>query len=65
MKNGNYLFIPAGGFRLGNQYVGRGSLCYFWTNSLFNENLASGFGPAGVSGYYKYDGITVRPVLNK
>ncbi len=64
-KNGNHLFIPAGGFRLGNQYVGRGSLCYFWINSLFNENLAYGFGSAGVSGYYKYDGITVRPVLNK
>lgn len=27
--------------------------------------FASGFGSAGVSGYYKYDGITVRPVLNK
>ena len=64
-KNGNYLFIPAGGFRFGNQYVGRGSLCYFWSNLLLNENLAYGSGSAGVSGYYKYDGISVRPVLNK
>ena len=64
-KNNNYIFLPAAGFRLGKQLLGRGSLCYYWSSSLFSENLAYGIGCANVSGYYRYDGMPIRPVINK
>ncbi len=69
--NGNSIFIPATGARVGNSYNGYGIDCYYWTSSLDTENCYNALRMyfwgdtenAPLSGSYeRYNGLTVRAV---
>lgn len=69
-KNGNSIFIPASGYRLGSSFRGQGSGCDVWSSSL-NTTLPGGalelgFGSCSIymgdSG--RYCGLTVRGVMD-
>ena len=68
--NGNSIFLPAAGYRLGAEISDRGGNGSYWSGTL-NES-SSGcaydlyFGSSGhfVGNYYRQFGFTVRPVSN-
>ena len=73
--NGNYIFLPAGGYRYGTSvdYLSmRGNTAYYWsssksgTNRAYNLKFSSSqvYG-VGENGHNGYDGHSVRPVLKK
>ena len=70
-KNGNSIFLPAAGYRTGDQFVGVGSGGYYWTSSVYPDYWFSVFElefDSSAAPTYKYHslsreyGLTVRPV---
>ena len=67
-KNGNSIFLPAAGGRLGTSLYGAGSYGRYWGSSPISSDAylayALGFGSGyhGVDGYGRYGGHSVRPV---
>ena len=69
-KNGNTLFIPTAGYR-NSSLNGEGSYSYIWSSSCVEANpyhawyLGIYCGRVYVSLNYRYDGLSIRPVLKK
>ncbi len=69
-SNGNSLFLPAAGHRWGGELGNAGSHGYYWSSSLCTDDpndawyllFYSGSTYVG-SGFYRYFGFSVRPVL--
>ena len=70
-KNGNSIFLPAAGYRTGDQFVGVGSGGYYWSSSVYPDYWFSVFElefDSSAAPTYKYHslsreyGLTVRPV---
>ena len=67
-KNSNSIFLPASGFRYDSSLDVVGSIGYFWSSSLYENDSSDAcylyFGPGGVGwhSYYRYGGHSVRPV---
>ena len=67
-KNGNSIFLPAAGYRLGSSLGGAGSYGYYWLSSLDTVDPSYAcylrFNSDYVGWYYdyRYLGFTVRPV---
>ena len=71
--NGNSIFLPAAGYRTGDQFVGVGSGGYYWSSSAYPDYWFSVFElefNSSAAPTYKYHslfreyGLTVRPVRN-
>ena len=66
-SNGNSIFLPAG-YRLGSSLDGAGSGGYYWSSSLYTDNLCSAYGLYFYWSYVdwsygnRYYGFSVRPV---
>jgi len=66
--NGGTIFLPAAGYRWGSGLGLAGSYGYCWSSTLTESDPLGawylGFGPIGVGtyGYYRYYGLSVRPV---
>lgn len=69
--NGNSIFLPAAGFRYGTSFNGVGSSGYYWCSMpsgdfndyayrlyFYGEDLVW-------NGYYRYSGLSIRPVMDK
>ena len=69
-SNGNAIFLPAEGFRGGGRLYGAGVYGDYWSSSLYIEYqlYACGLGfdsdDVGRSYYFRYYGLSVRPVLS-
>ena len=69
--NGNSIFLPAAGERLGTEVGLRGSYGYYWSGSLYEDYRAycllfySGYGLWLYWWYGRNCGYTVRPVTDK
>lgn len=71
--NGNSILLPLAGYRRGNEYKSVGEWGFIWSselyegNSQFAANLAFGGkkGTVETSGYYRYGGESIRPVMDK
>ena len=69
-SNGNAIFLPADGFRGGGRLYGAGVYGDYWSSSLYIEYplYACGLGfdsdDVGRSYYFRYYGLSVRPVLS-
>ena len=65
--NGNSIFLPAAGSRDGLSPYRAGSCGYYWSSTLGDKYNAYGldFGSSfhGKLGYYRGDGLSVRPVI--
>ena len=67
--NGNNIFLPAAGCRLGSSLYDAGSIGYYWSsapnesNSYGAYNLSFGSDIHGMSYYGRYYGQSLRPVL--
>ena len=70
-SNGNYIFIPASGYRSGSLFYSQGSDCYVWSSSLdtaepcFAWYLRFSEDRVHATNYvaYRCDGLSVRGVL--
>ena len=66
--NGNSIFLPAAGCRGGAELYYRGTLGYYWSSSLRDSNSDSAYSLYFSNGYhawnyyYRYYGLSVRPV---
>ncbi len=66
--NGNSIFLPAAGYRGGTGVNYRGSLGYYWSSSFYSYYSNDAYYLYFSSGYcdwysfYRYYGLTVRPV---
>ena len=71
--NGNSILLPLSGYRKGNEYKSVGEWGFIWSselydgNSQFASNLSFGGkkGTVETSGYYRYGGESIRPVMDK
>ena len=69
-NNGNSLFLPAAGIRLGRRLVSSGDECNFWSSSLNRSEPYYALAPLLQPGFYlperantfRYTGRSVRPV---
>ena len=66
-SNGNSIFLPAAGYRLGTSLGNAGSYGFYWSRSLYaSSNLACSLyfysGTIYMNGPSRYDGQSVRPV---
>ena len=67
-KNGQTLFLPAAGYRWGDELSYAGSYGNYWSSSLYTDSpyyaWSLGFGSDGcvMNGYDRYGGQSVRPV---
>ncbi|MGM9791559.1 MAG: hypothetical protein ACI3Y4_04060 [Candidatus Cryptobacteroides sp.] len=65
----NWIFLPAAGIRISNRLEDGGSKGYYWSSSLYTLNTSCArnvdFDGEYVSSgaYYRYCGLSVRPVL--
>lgn len=70
-SNGNSIFIPASGGRLGSSFFSIGSFVGLWSSSLFTDypigacDLDFTSDLCYVNGYDRYGGLAVRPVSKK
>ena len=68
-SNGNSIFIPASGYRIGSSVGNRGSYAYVWSSSLNASSpygawyLNFGSGYYYVGNYYRCGGFSLRGVL--
>lgn len=71
--NGNSILLPLSGYKKGDEYKNVGEWGFIWSselyegNSQFAANLSFG-GKKGIvetSGYYRYGGESIRPVMDK
>lgn len=68
--NGNSIFLPAAGFRVGSSLYNAGSNGDYWSSSLFTNASRNGeywtFDSDGVytGNYYRYNGRSIRPVYS-
>ena len=66
--NGNNIFLPAAGSRYDSEVVSRGSSGFYWSSSLYSNggsyacSLYFNSGRYDWSGYYRFSGLSVRPV---
>lgn len=66
--NGSSIFLPAAGYRGGTMFTNRGSGCYYWSTTLYEDDcydayaLCFGGGHHGWNNDYRVIGLTVRPV---
>lgn len=66
--NGNYIFLPAAGYRYGTSFNRVGEYGYYWTSSPYEGNAQNAYGLYFNSGahyvdcYRRYYGRSVRPV---
>ena len=65
--NGNSLFLPAAGYRYGSNLSSVGSLCHYWSSSLYTEAPRAWYvwfnwNNFKMDDYDRYYGYTVRPV---
>ncbi len=69
-KNGNSIFLPAAGFRLGSSFYYQGEYGRFWSSTPFESNTGSAYCLSFDSSYHgvdwgsRYYGHTVRPVCD-
>ena len=69
-KNGNQIFIPAAGYYDRSDIYDVGSYCYLWSSSLYlgcpSRAYYSYFDSdhIGMSASERYDGFSIRPVIN-
>jgi hypothetical protein len=66
--NGNSIFLPAAGYRVGSNLVDAGSYGYYWDSSLYTDcsEVAYRWGLGSGSSFTSRDyGISVRPVMSK
>ena len=69
-KNGNQLFIPAAGYRIGSEIHNEGAYCHLWSSSLYLDNPINAHILYFNSGSIRiYDGrccngYSIRPVIN-
>ena len=67
-KNGNFIFLPAAGCRYYDILSSAGSGGYYWSSSLYSSLSSNACylyfvsDYVGWSGFYRYDGRSVRPV---
>ena len=67
-KNGNSIFLPASGYRLGSYLYLHGSHGDYWSSTLYGSNVSRACGLYFLSSYYDCDygirvcGFVVRPV---
>ncbi len=66
-SNGNSLFLPAAGYRLGSSFTNAGSWGYYWSSSLtdfpdYAVGFSFGSNEYGMSNYNRYYGRSVRAV---
>lgn len=68
--NGNYIFLPAAGYRNGSELRNDGSSGYYLSSSsnynwsAWYLSISSNIYYGGMNDYYRYYGRTVRPVCN-
>ena len=64
--NGNSIFLPAAGFRVGSSFSRAGEYGDYWGSTPEGEIKACAFssdsGLLGVNSYYRLDGLPIRPV---
>ena len=66
--NGNSIFLPAAGCRIGTGAGNRGSRGYYWSSSLYSNYCSNppylyfNSGNHDWDNYYRYNGHSVRPV---
>ena len=64
--NGNSIFLPAAGFRVGSLFSRAGEYGDYWGSTPEGEIKACAFssdsGLLGVNSYYRLDGLPIRPV---
>ena len=69
-KNGNQLFIPAAGYRIGQEIHNEGAYCYLWSSSLCLVDSANAYrlhfswNTIGMVKNCRYCGFSIRPVIN-
>lgn len=67
--NGNSIFLPAAGSRFNNELAGDGSFGYYWGSTPSSDDthyayiLYFLYEYQSTNRYYRYFGLTVRPVL--
>ena len=67
-KNGNSIFLPASGYRVGSGLSDHGSYGYYWSSTLYVSDVSYAYFLDFGSGYYdssnyrRYYGFAVRPV---
>ena len=70
-QNGNEIFIPAAGYRVGSSVSCVGSFCPLWSRSLYSTtpnyayNLLFNSSGCDLNANYRYYGFSARPVLVK
>lgn len=65
--NGNSIFLPAAGCRLGTDLLNTGASCHYWSSSLTNPGCAYNVYCSSTAFFwlptiYRYYGLSVRPV---
>lgn len=70
--NGNSILLPLDGYRKGDELKSKGEWGFIWSaelyegNSQYAANLTfSKKGQVSTSGYYRYGGESIRPVMDK
>ena len=67
--NGNSIFLPAAGFRIGSSLNDAGSAGYYWSSTPYENNTNHAYylsfysGNQGMVSYYRVYGQSVRPVF--
>lgn len=68
-KNGQSIFLPAAGWRDGDELVGDGEYGFYWSSTPFERNTVDAYflflyeDNQSVCWFYRYYGHSVRPVL--
>ena len=69
-KNGNQLFIPAAGYRIGSEIHNEGVYCHLWSSSLCLVDSANAYrlhfswNTIGMVKNCRYCGFSIHPVIN-
>ena len=65
-KNGNSIFLPAAGYRYGSSLGNAGIRSYYWSSTPYDYYAYFLYFDSGyllMDNYYRYYGLSVRPVL--